>query len=97
MKNEVRVEVEKEGEPARTLKSDPFVYMATPGQTHASVGFSLGTQQDFGKLKIMASVNVTCDQTTPVMNEAGRMAFEKALEFLNDGLSILSTESKAGQ
>ena len=61
MKNEVRVEVEKEGEPARTLKSDPFVYMATPGQTHASVGFSLGTQQDFGKLKITASVNIVLE------------------------------------
>jgi hypothetical protein len=102
LKNEARVEVEKEGEPMRVLKSeplvsDPFTALATPGHIHASVGFSLGTQQDFGRLKITSHVNVTCDQSTQVMNEAGRMSFEKGLEFLNDGLSILAAEGVAGK
>ena len=73
---------------------DPVAALFTPGSTHAQVGISVGTQIDFGRIKVTAHVNYTCDQTEAKVNTAGEMAFNKALEFMNDGLSVILTDEK---
>jgi hypothetical protein len=91
----------EEGKPTRTLLQralneplDPFAALCTPGLTHASVGFSLGTSQDYGRLKVVATVRVDCNQSTATMDKAAEMAFSKALEYMKDGFSILSGEPR---
>jgi hypothetical protein len=95
--NHAKAEVEGPGG-KRTLKEttlDTFERLCTPGQTHASVAFTIGKSVGFGELKVSAHVTLTCDQNEATLNEAGLHAFNKALEFLNDGFSLLQNEEKA--
>jgi hypothetical protein len=95
MSGEALLEMGKEGETARairreTLAGDPFDKLCTPGGVHASVGFNVGTQANFGELKISATVRLQCDQNEKVMDKAAEMAFKKTLEYMKDGFAILS-------
>jgi hypothetical protein len=87
------VEVQEEGREPRVLKeapmTDEFALLASPGEIHARVGFSLGTQHDFGRIKVTATVSLECDQHELVINKAGEKAFRKAQELLDDGLRIM--------
>jgi hypothetical protein len=95
--NSARVEVEDESTGAsRTLKEqtlDPVTALWTPGNhPHAQVGLSVGTQHDFGRIKVTAHVTLECDQKEKTLDEAGMHSFRKAVEYLNDGLSILKAD-----
>jgi hypothetical protein len=61
----------------------------TPGVPHSRVGITVGTQLEFGRIKVTAHVEFECDQNERAVNEAGMLAFNKATEFMNDGLSWL--------
>jgi len=93
-----RVEASVGGE-IRTLKNeveDPVKPLWSPGEhAHARVGMTVGTQYDFGRIKIAATVSYECDQKQALIDEAGALAFYKAMEFMNEGLAILQEE--AGQ
>lgn len=92
---EGRVEVQEEGKEPRVLKREPpdrFADLATPGAIHSTVGFTVGSSQDFGKMKVVAYMTVTCDQREATINHAGELAFMKAVELFQDGFRILTGE-----
>jgi hypothetical protein len=82
-----------EGNTTRTLKEavlDPLDKLWTPGNhAHAKVGLQVGTQVDMGRIHIRAWCEYECDQNESIINEAGLKCFSKAVEFMNDGLSLL--------
>jgi hypothetical protein len=92
-----RVEAEDAQGTKQVLKketSSPSLDIWHPGpHPHARVGLQVGTQQHFGEVKITAYVELECDQDDKTINAAGLAAFTKAVEFMNDGLSLL-TEGK---
>jgi hypothetical protein len=51
---------------------------------------SVGTQVDFGRVKVTAHVSYQCDQNTSAVDRAGLLAFEKAISFMNDGIKLLT-------
>lgn len=91
--NSARVEAEYEDGTVNVLKQevlDPLDGLWTPGNhPHARVGMNVGTQVDFGRIKIAAYVEYECDQKTAVVDKVGGLSFHKAFEFMNDGLTIL--------
>ena len=90
--NTARLDVEREGvtETVREEILDPLLGLWTPGNhAHARVGLVVGTQVDFGRVKVSAVVNYECDQTTAAVDKAGILAFEKAVSFMNDGMTCL--------
>lgn len=52
----------------------------------------VGTQYDFGRIKIMATVDYECDQNDATVNEVGKAAFTKAVELMTEGLRLLTAE-----
>jgi hypothetical protein len=73
------------------VNTDPMNTLWTPGERpHARVGFTLGTQHNFGELKVTASVSLECDQNDVAVNTAGMLAFNKALELMNDGIAVMA-------
>lgn len=75
---------------------DPLAHLWTPGDhAHAQVGMSVGTQYDFGRIKVTAHVQYECDQKMPMVEEAGLLSFTKAVEFMNEGMTLLITEGQA--
>lgn len=100
--NDARVELQPDnGDPRvlrrEVLKDDQFTRLATHGAVHASVGFHVGTQHDFGRFKILAIVNLTCDQNTDTLDRAAELALLKAMEYANEGFKILAGEVVAAQ
>ncbi len=98
MSGEGILEVDEKDKPTRTLRrevlsGDAFERLCTPGGIHASVGLNIGTQANFGELKISATVRLQCDQNEGAMDEAAKMAFSKAFEYMRDGFTILAGES----
>ncbi len=97
--NTARTVVEKGGQVA-TVQSeelDPLLGLYTPdGRPHATVSMSVGTQVNFGEVKVTAHVSYQCDQTTERVDQAGLLAFEKAVSFMNDGLKLLTTKEEPG-
>lgn len=94
--NSGRVEVGRENQPTQVIqKTDALCDLSHPGVTHARVGMSVGTQFDFGRVKVTAYVEYECDQDTAAVNSAGELAFTKAVEFMNDGLQLLTAEEKS--
>lgn len=96
--NGARLTVEQTGQPTRELKNvrlteDAYARLATPGAIHAQVNLLVQRMVGYGELKVCASVNLTCDQNEPMLNEAGLRAFEKAVEFVNDGFTLLTMET----
>ena len=95
--NVARIEVERDGvSTSHETALDPLVelYHAGP-HAHSVVSIRVGTQQDFGRIKISAVVTYECDQTEAVVDRAGMLAFTKACSFMSDGLRILSEEIPA--
>jgi hypothetical protein len=92
-----RLEVET-AEGRRTLKeeqSPPLASIWSPGpHPHSRVGLNVGTQHNFGQVKIAAYVEYECDQTEAKVNEAGLLSFLKALEFVKDGMQLMLSEEK---
>lgn len=83
------------------LTSDEFVKLWSPGPgvsprgvPHARVSFSYTLGVDFGTEKVAATVTLDCDQTEPIIDRAGELAFTKAVELVNDAWSEL-TRKKA--
>lgn len=97
--NTARVEVERDGQ-AETLKTeelDPLLGLYTPGpHPHATVSMSVGTQFNFGEVKVTAHVSYQCDQNTTKVEQAGMLAFEKAVSFMNSGLQLLTAKEETG-
>lgn len=98
--NTVRVEVEDENGNTRTLREqtlDPIANLYHPGpHAHAHVGFTVGTQVAFGKVKVSCVINLECDQNTATLDEAAVTAFTKATEYMQDGLQLLTQEAPPG-
>ena len=70
--------------------------LVTPGNhPRARVGFSVGTQHNFGEVKVTATVTYECDQNTATIDRAGLACFNKAVELMTDGLTILTTKEPA--
>jgi hypothetical protein len=92
--NSARINIERDGQETQTVKEtvlhgDEYARLATPGGIHATVGFNVGTQHDYGKAKIMAIVTLVCDQNTATLDRAAELALLKAVEYANEGMRIL--------
>ena len=84
-------------ETVRTEELDPLLGLYTPGaHPHATVSISVGTQVNFGEVKVTAHVSYQCDQNNKKVDEAGMLAFEKAVSFMNDGLKLLTATENTG-
>lgn len=98
--NTARVEVETANGVTKTVKEetlDPLERLWTPGKhAHARVGLQVGTQHDFGRIKVTAYVDYECNQNEATVNEAGMLAFSKAIEFVHDALAVMLSEEKSG-
>ncbi len=96
--NTAQLEVETP-EGRRVVKQetlDPLASLCTAAGPRARVGFTVGTQYDFGRIKVSAVVTYECDQTASKVNEAGLLAFQKAQEFVADGMQCLLETPPAG-
>ena len=91
-RNTVKVTAEVEGK-ERNLRNepvDPLDGLWTAGDhAHANVGMTIGTQHDFGRIKVTAHVTYECDQTEVIVNKTAARAFSKALECMNDGMQLM--------
>lgn len=87
-----RVTAEVPGQPPYDLKTAVFIpsemLCSGPGP-HASVSFTLGRSFGYGDLKVSAHVTLACDQNEETLEEAGKRAFLKAAELLDDGVTIM--------
>lgn len=93
--NTARTDIEREGKntTVRTEELDPLLGLCTPdGRPQATVSISVGTQVNFGEVKVTAHVSYQCDQNTEKVDQAGMLAFEKAVSFMNDGLQLLTAK-----
>jgi hypothetical protein len=100
--NEARVEAQEDGRDPRVLRrevldSDQFKALATPGAIHSTIGFNVGTSQNFGNVKITAIVNLTCDQNEPLLDRAAELALLKAIEYMNVGFQLLAGQQPTEQ
>lgn len=97
--NTARIEIERGGQ-AETVRSeelDPLLGLYTAGaHPHATVSMSVGTQVNFGEVKVTAHVSYQCDQTREKVDQAGMLAFAKAVAFMNDGLELLTAKEGTG-
>ena len=92
--NSARVTVEREGviifdhmEPM-----DEFTTLREGIGPAAQVGMNVGMSQNFGKLKIGASVTLTCDQNEPQIDKAGYIATKKCVQLTTLALEFLAQE-----
>jgi hypothetical protein len=60
----------------------------------AQVGMNVGTQQNFGRLKIGASVTLTCDQNEAAIDRAGYLCLTKCVQLTTLGLQFLAQEAE---
>lgn len=90
--NTGRVVAETPGESARTLLeyTPSELLVRKPEGPHASVTMTVGRSFGYGDLKVSASVTLQCDQNEETVEEAGKRAFLKAVELMNDGISVMS-------
>lgn len=70
---------------------DPFHGLLTVGSNapRASVSMTVGRSFNYGEVKVTAHVTLQCDQNKATIDKAAEMAFQKAVEYVNDGLSLL--------
>lgn len=57
----------------------------------ARVDITVAHSQDFGAVKVSASVTLYCDQNEATINKAGELAFTKARELMEDSWRELTT------
>ena len=73
------------------LEADPFALLHD--KDGASVSFNVGrAHPDFSRVKCSVSVTLRCPQAEQLINKAAELAFKKALELVNDGMSHLAPE-----
>lgn len=93
MTNRAVLETEVNGKSTvvRDTPIDPFHGLLTPGGNapRASVSMTVGRSFNYGEIKVTAHVTLQCDQTQGTIDKAAEMAFQKAVEYVNDGLSLL--------
>lgn len=74
----------------KSTKTGPLVedaYTALrkkPTSDPARVDITVAHSQDFGAIKVSASVTLYCDQDEATINKAGELAFTKARELMED-------------
>lgn len=56
----------------------------------ARVSITVSEGMDYGALKVSATVSLSCDQNERTINEAGGLAFYKAVELVRDGWAELN-------
>ena len=59
-------------------------------KTPAKVTIGVSEAMDYGAMKVSATVSLACDQNEPAINQAGELAFYKAVELMRDGWSELA-------
>ena len=69
---------------------DKFQSLRQTTGPEAHVGMNMGVGQDFGKLKVGASVTLSCDQNEAAINAAGYQAFTKCMELVEQGMKYLA-------
>lgn len=70
--------------------ADRFQKLVTnKGVEPARVAVNYTEGIDYGAMKVATTVTISCDQTEESINEAGELAFRKALELTRDGWSVL--------
>jgi hypothetical protein len=82
------------GTRSRREPLDPIAGLCSPNTPKARVSISVGTQHDYGRIKVAATVSYECDQTQGRVDEAGVLAFTKAVEFMTDSLDLLLNEQE---
>jgi hypothetical protein len=90
--------VEKEGRKPITkhgqLQGDEFAALVTdPTGILARVNMNIGEGEDYGRLKVGASVSLTCDQNEPMIDKAAELACRKSMELMQDGYKLLTGET----
>jgi len=77
------------------LSKDPFPKLVTTAAaSKAHVTVTWGRAGSFGDPKVSVAVSLVCDQTQAMIYEAGRLAYETAVEMVDD--AIKDFDSKAG-
>lgn len=59
------------------------------GAESARVAVNFTEGIEYGAMKVATTVTINCAQTEAAINEAGELAFKKALEITTDGWSLL--------
>lgn len=90
--NTARTEVERAGVSTTVRQEvlDPGALYNPSAPAHAVITMAVGTQVDFGRVKVTATVSYQCDQNTATVERAGLLAFEKATSFMNDAIALLA-------
>jgi hypothetical protein len=88
-KNTVSGTVKTPGKTVETSETfDAYADLCKDGAA-ASVSCTYGMAKNFGEEKVSFHVTVRCDQTEECINEAGKRAFLKAVEFVGDAADNL--------
>lgn len=94
--NSARVTVEKDGQIIfdHTEPMDEYEALRQGNGPTAQVGMNMGTSQEFGRLKIGASVTLTCDQNEATIDKAGYSALKKCVQMTTLGMQFLAQQSE---
>ena len=86
----IRIEAERNGVNINVPQPafEPYDLLS-PSCVPATVGFSIGTQYNFGEVKVTAHVTLQCNQKAVDIERAGELAFAKAVEFMNNAMALL--------
>ena len=73
------------------IEYDPFQRMlvATKEGAGARISSTVGRAVEYGEIKCSATVTIDCPQRESYIDLASEIAFRKALELANDGMSVL--------
>lgn len=76
------------------LVADPFSFIYE--DNGASLSCTVGrAHPEYSRVKCSVTVSLKCPQTEALINKAGELAFKKALELTNDGMSYLAPDLPA--
>ena len=87
-----------EGQPNMTdvgdVKEDFF--RSVLGDGLAQVEMTVGCGLDYGRVKVSATVRVTCNQDSQTINAVGERLFYKAHELAFDGMDLICKKEAGG-
>jgi len=88
-----KIMVQKSGQLTTTDKFRALVDPNTP-ETEPLTRVNIGVSEsmEYGSLKVSASITLTCNQNEKKINEAGGLAFFKAVELVTDGFKQYGVE-----
>lgn len=76
------------------LMADPFSFLYA--ENGAGLSCTVGrAHPEYSRVKCSVTVSLKCPQAEALINKAGELAFRKALELVNDGMSHLAPELPA--